>query len=133
MRQPEVDARPLGRGHYSLLVDGRSYEVFVREEKGRHVVLVNGHPVSIPVESRREKEPVGGDGPAVVASPMPGRVIGIKVKEGEAIRAGQGLVIVEAMKMENELQAPRAGKVDKILVRVGEAVEAGQELVIIGE
>lgn len=122
------DYRILGPGHYSILVDGRSYEVFVRKEKNRYLVEVNGH--LIPVE---QKISLGSSdetaGPQSICSPMPGRVIGIKFQEGESVEAGEGVVIVEAMKMENELVTPKSGKIEKILVKVGTTVEAGQELV----
>ncbi len=70
-------------------------------------------------------------GPAPVRSPMPGRVVKILVRPGERITAGQPVVVVEAMKMENELRAPRAGTVREIRCAEGAAVEAGQDLVVI--
>jgi biotin carboxyl carrier protein len=62
---------------------------------------------------------------------MPGRVVGIKVEVGRAVKEGEGVVLVEAMKMENELHSPKDGRVKSILVKVGDAVEGGQDLVII--
>ncbi|MBI2083355.1 MAG: biotin/lipoyl-binding protein [Deltaproteobacteria bacterium] len=129
---PSIDYRVLGPGHYSILVDGHSYEVFVREKNGGYQVDLKGHLIEV--------LPVGelGKGPSVAAvqsgkvkSPMPGRVIGIKVTEGDVVKQGDGLIVVEAMKMENELASPKAGKVSKIVVKVGQTVEAGQELVVI--
>jgi biotin carboxyl carrier protein len=70
-------------------------------------------------------------GPAPVRSPMPGRVVKILVKDGERIAAGHAVVVVEAMKMENELRAPRAGVVREIRCAEGTAVEAGQDLVVV--
>jgi len=124
------DYRVLGPGHYSLLVEGRSYEVFVREEKNGYRVEVDGH--LIPVRSPQVavvSEKAEGNGPETITSPMPGRVILVKVKEGDSVKAGEGLVVVSAMKMENELVATRSGKVARIAVKEGETVEAGQELV----
>ena len=127
---PPVDWRELGPGHYSLLVDGRSYEVFVGEEKKGFSVEINGHLIPVRPEGPAGKRPAEEEGgPAVLVSPMPGRVIGVKISPGDTVKAGQGLLVVEAMKMENELAAPKSGKVTKIAVKVGDTVEAGQELV----
>jgi biotin carboxyl carrier protein len=70
-------------------------------------------------------------GPATVRSPMPGRIVKVLVRAGERIAAGQAVVVVEAMKMENELRAPRAGTVREIRCAEGTAVEAGQDLVVV--
>jgi biotin carboxyl carrier protein len=70
-------------------------------------------------------------GPAAVRSPMPGRVVKILVRAGERIAAGHAVVVVEAMKMENELRAPRAGTILEIRCAEGEAVEAGQDLIVV--
>jgi biotin carboxyl carrier protein len=72
-----------------------------------------------------------GAGPATVKSPMPGRVVKILVRAGERVPAGHAVVVVEAMKMENELRAPRGGTVREIRCSEGTAVEAGQDLVVI--
>ena len=72
--------------------------------------------------------------PVVVRSPIPGRVVKLLVKAGDAVAAGQTLVVLEAMKMENELRAPRAGRVVDVDARCveGAAVESGQDLVTVG-
>ncbi|MDO8461472.1 MAG: biotin/lipoyl-containing protein [Deltaproteobacteria bacterium] len=127
-----IDYKVLGPGHYSLLVDGKSYEVFVRKEGDGFVVEVDGY--LIPVGSERAK---GGSsfrvvsGKEVVVSPMPGRVVGIKVKVGDTVKPGEGILVVEAMKMENELHATKGGTVRELLVKVGQTVEAGQKLVVV--
>jgi biotin carboxyl carrier protein len=66
-----------------------------------------------------------------VKSPMPGKVVRLLVKSGDEIKTGQGVAVVEAMKMENELRAPRGGTVQEVRVREGQAVEAGETLVSI--
>ena len=71
------------------------------------------------------------EGPMTVKSPMPGRVVKILARPGERVAAGQAVVVVEAMKMENELRAPRAGTVRELRCAEGAAVEAGQDLVIV--
>jgi glutaconyl-CoA decarboxylase len=70
-------------------------------------------------------------GPAAVRAPMPGRVVKILARPGDAVKAGSGVVVVEAMKMENEIRAPRDGTVKELRVSEGAAVEAGQELALI--
>jgi len=71
-------------------------------------------------------------GEGVVTSPMPGKILRVLVKEGEQVKTGQGLVVLEAMKMENEIPAPKDGVVKKILVKEGETVNTGQPLVELG-
>ncbi|MGZ3443898.1 MAG: biotin/lipoyl-containing protein, partial [Polyangia bacterium] len=68
-------------------------------------------------------------GPSAILSPMPGKVVKVLVAVGEEVKAGQGVMVVEAMKMENELKAPRDGKVKAVAVKEGQPVEAGQSLV----
>jgi biotin carboxyl carrier protein len=70
-------------------------------------------------------------GPAAVRSPMPGKVVKVLVKAGDEVKAGQGVVVVEAMKMENELKAPRDGKVKQVSAEEGRTVESGQTLALI--
>lgn len=73
----------------------------------------------------------GSDGPASITTPMPGKVVAVHVEEGQAVEAGAGLVVVEAMKMENELRAPKAGIVRQLKAQVGAAVDSGAVLVVI--
>ncbi len=130
----QVEIQVLDPGVYSLIVDGHSYEAAVREEKKGFVVEIGAHAIPVrlddPTQARSgAKEAV--DGEVVIESPMPGRVIAIKVELGATVQEGEGIVVVEAMKMENELHSPKNGKIKKITVKVGDAVEAGQELVVI--
>lgn len=130
-----VNVEVLEAGVYSFIVDGHSYEVAVREERKGMVVEIGAHAIPVRLQDPSEvkssggKEAIGGE--AVIVSPMPGRVIGIKVEAGQVVKEGEGIILVEAMKMENELHAPKGGTVKKIVVKVGDAVEAGQELVTI--
>lgn len=131
MKSP-VDYKILGPGHYSLIVDGKSYEVFVRKEGDGFVVEIDGH--LIPVGSERAKGESSFravSGKEVVVSPMPGRVVGIKVAVGDTVKPGEGILVVEAMKMENELHTTKGGAVREIFVKVGQTVEAGQKLVAV--
>jgi biotin carboxyl carrier protein len=100
-------------------------------------VHVNGVAVPLIVIDRRHRRR-GGGGPAgdearprAVVAPMPGRIVKVLVKPGEAVEARQGLVVIEAMKMENELRAPRAGTVADVRVTEGASVEANAVLVVL--
>ena len=140
-------------GIWSLLVgEGpcrRSYEVTFSEvgsqsraeSGGKLTVHVNGTPVEVDLPatgfpSRRRATPgrsaaESANGPLSVASPMPGRVIKVLVSPGDVVSARQGLIVIEAMKMENELRAPRAGTVKEVRAAQGTPVEAGAVIVVI--
>jgi len=100
------------RGHYDLSVDGFRIEVEALDERARAI-----RELSKSTERPR--------GTARLAAPMPGLVVRVNVNEGDRVRAGQGLVVMEAMKMENELKASAAGTVRRVLVTPGSAVEKG--------
>ena len=130
-----VDVEVLEAGVYSLIVEGCSYEAAVREERKSMVVEIGAHAIPVRLQDPSQVKVAGAkgsaEGEAVIVSPMPGRIVGIKVEVGQVVKEGDGMVLVEAMKMENELQAPKDGVVKKIAVKVGDAVEAGQDLVVI--
>lgn len=138
-RTLEADFRRLPDGEvYSLLIEGRSHEVRVTPGNGVHEVTIAS--VTLPVEVRHplerllqsaEREHGGGRGETIVA-PMPGLVVGIKVAPGDVVAAGQAVVVVEAMKMQNELTARSGGVVLEILVSERASVAAGQLLVRLG-
>jgi biotin carboxyl carrier protein len=117
----------------------RSYEVSVEPpDAGECLVFVNGHAIPLAIEDPREafarRSHAAGDADARsvnVAAPMPGRVVKVLVKSGDIVAARQPLVIIEAMKMENELRAPRAGTVADVRVSEGQSVEAHAVLVIL--
>ena len=130
-----IDIQVIEPGVYSLIVDGHSYEAAVREEKKGFVVEIGAHAIPVRLQDPTQVRSGGAkefaEGEAVIESPMPGRVVTIKVQVGATVQEGEGIIIVEAMKMENELHAPKGGKIKSIAVKVGDAVEAGQELVVI--
>jgi biotin carboxyl carrier protein len=137
-RRRMVDAVPIGRTAWSLLFGGRSYDVGIVERTvGELIVYVNGRMVPVKLggrlRSRRRGESAANQsrGPNGVVAPMPGRVVKVLVKAGDEVAARQGLVVVEAMKMENELRAPRAGVVREVRVAEGASVEAHTVLVVI--
>ncbi len=130
-----VDVCVLESGLYSLIIDGASYEVAVRDEKRNSVVEVGAHLIPVKLEdpftSKSTKGKDAIEGAVTLASPMPGRVVSIKVEVGSDVKEGAGVIVVEAMKMENELHAPKTGKIKSVHVKVGDAVESGQDLVVI--
>jgi biotin carboxyl carrier protein len=115
-----------------------SYEIALQSSgRGEHVVCVDGRTVSVSVldprnRVARSRGSSEATGPSSVISPMPGRVVKLLVAPGEKVAARQGVAVVEAMKMENELRAPRAGTVTEVCVREGASVEANTVLVMIG-
>ncbi len=135
----EVDFQSVsGQPVYSLLIDGRSYEAYVNPGEDEWQVLLYGQQYPAKVDDEREKRlgsSTGGkaqaSGEFLLKAPMPGLVVAIPVNEGQPIEKGQVLVILESMKMQNELKSPRAGKVDHIRVKIGESVELKQLLLTV--
>jgi biotin carboxyl carrier protein len=113
----------------------RSYDVAIENlGRGERMVHVDGREIAVSFANGRDRSrahTAAGLGPVRIASPMAGRVVKVLVAGGDAVAARQGLVIVEAMKMENELRAPRAGTVREVQAREGGSVEAGAVLVVI--
>jgi biotin carboxyl carrier protein len=155
-REFKVDVKAADAG-YSCTVDGKELAVRILE-KGQHgellfmvqnrpfsvssgqdgdTILVNGMEYSSEVIDERVKKLLMAGPDAlhkkelVIAAPMPGLVIDIEVQEGNPVKQSQGLLIVEAMKMQNEIKAPREGIVKKIFVRKGQTVNSKDKLVII--
>ncbi len=132
-----LDALELEDGGLSLIVDGRSFPADY-EEKGDEVAVLLRHSVfavEVLDERRLRMRAASGklaaEGPQVVTAPMPGKIVRVLVKPGDEVAEGQGLVVVEAMKMENELRAAKAGKVREVAVREGTAVEGGAKLCVV--
>jgi biotin carboxyl carrier protein len=140
-RMLDVDAVPTGAATYSILVleDRRSsYAASVLDQVGPDEVEVQlrGGSVRAQLDARRRSagssaQAVGREGPQRVLAPMPGRIVRVLVSVGDQVSLGQGLVIVEAMKMENELRSPKAGRVAEVGATSGMPVEAGRVLVVI--
>lgn len=135
-REFAVDSRALGPFVRSLVIDGAQFETAVfRLGEGRYLVGWDGRNARLEVVdplthlAEEAKGPGAGRGKQTVIAYMPGRVVGVAVREGDAVVAGQPLVVLEAMKMQNELQAERDAVVRKVHVAVGEAVEGGDPLI----
>ena len=130
-------------GRYSLLIAGKSYEILAhRVDKPdvtgyRYEVLVAGQRFEITVEDERERTLAGSihgaheSGEAMVRAPMPGLVLGLPMNPGSNVERGQTVVILEAMKMENDLASPISGKVKEIRVSKGQTVNQGDVLVVV--
>ncbi|HUM15542.1 MAG TPA: biotin/lipoyl-containing protein [Candidatus Nitrosotalea sp.] len=131
-----VDARQTGEGIWSILLGGASHVVDVTEQDGAYAVDVGGERYAIRVEEEsryiiRTRGAKGGERGQVLKAPMPGKVTLIAVAVGQSVAAGQGLIVLQAMKMENEFKAQVAGTVKEIRVTAGQAVNPGDILVVI--
>jgi len=127
----EYSVAPLAPGAFSVLIGGRSYEAIVAGGE----IRVNGRVFSVdvfdPREMRRRAGGGAGEGRQSIAAPMPGKVVRVLVAVDDAIEAGQGLVVVEAMKMQNEMKSPKAGRVAEVKTKADATVSAGDVLVVI--
>ena len=110
-----VARRGATRGQYTLWLDGFRYEVEALDERTRAIRELSGAAAR-------------PSGPAPLVAPMPGMIVRVAVQVGDLVQAGQGLVVMEAMKMENELRAAAAGTVKAVLAKPGTAVEKGAVL-----
>jgi biotin carboxyl carrier protein len=124
-----LEAEP---GIYSVLLDGRSFEARIERTAEAWAVTIGGRRFEIEVVDPRRlirgARGLGKEGRQRVTAPMPGRVVRVLVQQGEAVEAGQGIAVIEAMKMQNELKAPKAGRVASLSIREGAAVAAGDVL-----
>ena len=133
----EADVLSIFPGRYSILFDGKVFDVYVDAGRnGDFHVSLSDQRVSLElVDPRKLKSlryrhaDVGGE--VAIQSPMPGKVVKLLVTEGQTVKAGQGLIVVEAMKMQNEMKSPRDGSVKSINVHEGRTVIAGEELLVI--
>jgi biotin carboxyl carrier protein len=127
----EFSLESLVPGSFSVLIAGRSYEVIAAGGE----IRVNGRAFSVevfdPREMRGRKSSAAGEGRLNIAAMMPGKVVRLLVTPGAAIEKGQGLVVVEAMKMQNEMKSPKAGRVIEEKTRADATVAAGEVLMVI--
>lgn len=136
----EAQMAPLPGTHVrSLTVDGRSHTLSAKpgDRRGRWQIALGRERFTVDAVDERTRairEMTGGgeaEAEKVVVAPMPGMVVKIEVEVGQAVKAGQGVVIVEAMKMENELKAPADGVVAKVLVQERQTVDKGATLIVL--
>ena len=132
----EVDFESVsGQPVYSLIVNGKSHEGYAAQGDDNWQVLLRGRLYPVTVEDEREQRLRMAAGGGVtetsefhLRAPMPGLVVAIPVTEGQAVKRGQVVLILESMKMQNELKSPRDGTVSRVRVKAGETVEQKQTL-----
>jgi biotin carboxyl carrier protein len=131
----EADARLLRPGVLSLLMGGRSHRVVLDGDSSDPALFLDGQRISYRVEDprslRSRRRHPGADGPAVLKASMPGRVVRVLVERGQEVAAHQPVVVIEAMKMQNELKSPREGRVADLRAVAGAAVASGETLAVI--
>ena len=118
---------------YIITVNGTAYEVTV-EEKKENGAAKPAAPVKAPAASsapQKDAPKPSANGRVNVVAPMPGKIVSVKAAQGQAVKKGETVLILEAMKMENEIVSPEDGTVKSILVKEGESVEAGAVLLAI--
>lgn len=130
-----VDARAFDGYFYSLVIDNHSFEATVEENEDGFMVQLGIDSILVlkldPLRPERQGPAGGSAGPTRVRSVMPGKVVRVSVAEGDSVEAGQSLMVVEAMKMENDVLAPRAGRVARVRVAPGATVEGGADLILL--
>jgi len=125
----------IGQPVFSLLLDGKSYEAFVYQGDEDWEVLLHGRQYQVKIEDEREKRLKAAAGGGITESgefklkaPMPGLIVTVLVEEGQEVKKGQVMLILESMKMQNELKVPRNGVVGRVRVKADESVEQKQVL-----
>jgi biotin carboxyl carrier protein len=130
----EADAIEISPNIFSILLNGKSHEVRVTPTPAGVLTLQTAHrefiaEVTDPRAWRgRRHGALEAEGRQQIVAPMPGKIIRVLVQAGEKVEAGQGLLVVEAMKMQNEIRSPKSGTVERLLVTEGQPVNAGEAL-----
>ncbi len=131
----EADACLLRPGVLSLLIEGRSWRVVLDGHSAEPAFHIGPERLSFRVEDPRSlrlrRRSGAAHGPVTLRASMPGRVVRLLIEVGERVAAHQGVLVVEAMKMQNELQSPKEGRVTQIRVSPGDTVASGEVLVVI--
>ena len=133
-RAVDADALEIAPGIFSILLNGKSYEVRVTPTPAGALTLQTAHhefsaEVVDPRAWRgRRHGALEAEGRQQILAPMPGKIIRVLIQTGEKVEAGQGLLVVEAMKMQNEIRSPKSGTVERLLVKEGQPVNAGEVL-----
>jgi len=126
-------------GLHSLLINHQSYEIVVEEQQRGYRVTIGSATFTVDVADERQlrmessrADVSAGDGALPITAPIPGLVVKILVEEGQTVALNDPLIILEAMKMENEIRAPREGVVKNITVEVGQSVEGNVQMMVLG-
>ena len=134
----EVDWLELGGSLYSIIKDYKSLELAIDEHEGRYEILLEGRLYEGQVLDQRAMLMLGRKGglkldSGEINAPMPGLIVSVLVKAGDAITEGATVVILESMKMQNELKAPRSGVVQSVQCKAGDTVDKNALLLVIGD
>jgi len=130
----DADAVEVAPNTFSVLLNGESHQIRIAPRPDGTLTLHTGlaeyhAEVTDPRSWRgRRHGAVEAEGRQHIAAPMPGKVIRLLVKQGDVVEAGQGLLVVEAMKMQNEIRSPKSGKIEKLFAKEGQPVNAGEVL-----
>jgi biotin carboxyl carrier protein len=132
----EGDAVEVATGTYSVLIGSRAYEVRVEPTTNGLRVHAGKFEYTIQITDPRawkrwRSSGIEAEGRQEVVAPMPGKVVRVLVEQGGTVEAGQGLFVVEAMKMQNEIRSPKKGTIERLLVKEGQTVNAGEALAIV--
>jgi biotin carboxyl carrier protein len=132
----EADAMEVAPGVFSVLIGGESFEARVTESPaGLRVAVGRSEYVVSVLDPRRWRKNGGAAlqaaGRLQVAAPMPGKVVRVLAQAGDTVAAGQGILVIEAMKMQNEVRSPKAGKIESLLTGEGRSVSAGEIVAIV--
>jgi biotin carboxyl carrier protein len=134
-RPVEADAVQVYPGVYSILLGGRSLDVRVEKAVVGLVVHAAGHEYRVVIADPRSWRRRGGtvelEGRRQILAPMPGKVVRVLVSPGQQVETGQGLFVVEAMKMQNEIRSPKSGAIERLFAREGQAVNTGEVLAVV--
>jgi len=133
----EADAVEVAPGIYSILIAGSSFEAQVESGANGLTVSIAGNRIAVRVVDPRQWQgrrggSVEAEGRQQIVAPMPGKVVRLLVEQGAKVEAGQGILVVEAMKMQNEIRSPKTGTVERLLVIEGQAVNAGEAVAVVG-
>ena len=131
-----ADASEIAPGTYSILLDGHSFEIQMRRTRQGLRAICGGQEFPVSVRDPRAWRGAQGalhvaEGRQQVTAPMPGKVVRVLIVPGQRVDVGQGLVVVEAMKMQNEIRAPKAGTVERVFVKENDTVGASDPLAIV--
>ncbi len=130
----KLDLVRTGSHHLSVLLDGKSHDLGLQKTAQGFAVLVRGDRFDVELKDAVKGAalgPAAHSGPLKLIAPMPGKIVKVLVRLGDTVEAGRGLLVMEAMKMENELKASRPGTIQEIRVEEGQAVETGALLLVI--
>jgi biotin carboxyl carrier protein len=136
-REVAADAVEIAPHTLSILLDGQSFEISVTPSPDGKLKLQAGAQEFIAevidprAWSGRHHGGVEAEGRQQIVAPMPGKVVRVLVKTGDRVETAQGLLVVEAMKMQNEIRSPKSGTVERVLVKEGQAVNAGEILCVV--